>query len=114
MYEWILRTPCLSMTSVSCDSKYLKGSIIKEHHEGAVRLEPLQQVEPGHVRIRHTTQVPALREHKSNTRALGLFPPAGRRIFPTLKGVGEICRTGINGGMGKSRRSLTSMRFSSM
>ena len=26
---------------------YLKGAIVEEHHEGAVRLEPLQKVESG-------------------------------------------------------------------
>ena len=46
---------------------YLKSAVIKEHHEGAVGLEPLQQVESGHVCVCHATQVPALRKQRSNT-----------------------------------------------
>lgn len=44
---------------------YLESSIIKEHHEGAVRFEPLQQIESGHVCIRHSTQVATLSKQKS-------------------------------------------------
>lgn len=40
---------------------YLESAVVEEHHEGAVRLEPLQQVESWHVCICHTTQVSALR-----------------------------------------------------
>ena len=44
---------------------YLKCAVVKEHHEGAVGLEPLQQVESGHVCIRHTNQIPTLTRHKN-------------------------------------------------
>lgn len=53
---------CISCSSVCV---YLECAIIKEHHEGAVGLQPLQKVESGHVCICHTTQVPALRKQKS-------------------------------------------------
>lgn len=55
---------------VSCVCVYLESAVVEEHHEGAVGLEPLQQVESRHVCICHTTQVPALREPKSNTEGL--------------------------------------------
>lgn len=51
---------------------YLESAVVKEHHKGAVGLEPLQQVESGHVWICHTTQVPALRKHKSTSGLDGL------------------------------------------
>lgn len=58
--------------SVSCVGArvYLESAVVEEHHEGAVGLEPLQQVESGHVCIRHAAQVRALRKQKSN--AVGL------------------------------------------
>lgn len=46
---------------------YLESAVIKEHHEGAVGLQPLQQIESGHVYIRHTSQVPTLRKQKVQT-----------------------------------------------
>lgn len=48
----------------SCVCIYLESAVVKEHHEGAVGFEPLQQVESGHVCICHTTQVPTLRKQK--------------------------------------------------
>lgn len=55
-----------SNSCLSCDRVcvYLESAIIKEHHEGAVGLEPLQQVESGHVCICHTTKIPALRKQQ--------------------------------------------------
>lgn len=59
-----------SNTCVSCDSVhvYLESAIIKEHHEGAVGLEPLQQVKSGHVCICHTTKIPTLRKQRNHVR----------------------------------------------
>lgn len=63
------QTASLSMRSngcVFCNSGcvYLEGAIVKEHHEGTVRLQPLQQVESGHVCICCSTEVPTLGNKK--------------------------------------------------
>lgn len=48
-----------------CECVHLESAVIEKHHEGAVRFEPLQQVESGHVCVCHTTEVPALRKQMS-------------------------------------------------
>lgn len=48
-----------------CACVHLESAVIEKHHEGAVRFEPLQQVESGHVCICHTTEVPALGKQRS-------------------------------------------------
>lgn len=63
-----LNTAPLSMPGNGC--VYLESAVVKEHHEGAVGLEPLQQVESGHVCVRHATQVPALRKQRRSTSGL--------------------------------------------
>ena len=60
-----LDSASLGMFSNGCASHgggcaHLEGAIVKEHHEGAVGLQPLQQVESGHVGIRYSTEVSAL------------------------------------------------------
>lgn len=50
----------------SCVDVYLESAVVKEHHEGAVGLQPLEQIESGHVCVCHTTQVSALRKQRSN------------------------------------------------
>lgn len=49
-----------------CVGVYLESAVVKEHHEGAVGLQPLEQIESGHVRVCHTTQVSTLRKQRSN------------------------------------------------
>lgn len=49
---------------------YLESAVIKQHHEGAVWLEPLQQVKSGHVWVCYSAKVPALRKQKSSTSGL--------------------------------------------
>lgn len=39
---------------------HLESAVVEEHHQGAVRFEPLQQVESGHVCICHAAEVSAL------------------------------------------------------
>lgn len=45
---------------------YLKRAVVEEHHEGTVRLEPLQQVESGHVRVWLAHQVSTLHSKHRN------------------------------------------------
>lgn len=45
---------------------YLKCAVVEEHHEGTVRLEPLQQVESGHVRVWLAHQVSTLHSKHRN------------------------------------------------
>lgn len=45
---------------------YLKCAVVEEHHEGTVRLEPLQQVESGHVCVCLAHQVSTLHSKHRN------------------------------------------------
>lgn len=81
---------------------HLESAVVEEHHEGAVRFEPLQQVESGHVCVCHTPQVSALR--KQRREGVGMTQATTRRRRP------RCLAAPTNGG----QVQLTSIRFSSM
>lgn len=65
VFFWSLQLTEALLQLNFCECVHLESAIVEKHHEGAVRFEPLQQVESGHVFVCHTTEVPALGKQRS-------------------------------------------------
>lgn len=64
-FSWSLQLTETLLQLNFCECVHLESAVVEKHHEGAVRFEPLQQVESGHVCVCHTTEVPALGKQRS-------------------------------------------------